>query len=835
MMLYPQNLEQKIGFDRIRELLADTCVSPLGRAYVEKMRLTDRHDLVEKWLRQATELKEILQTEPGFPSQNYLDVTRHLAKAAIEGAFLTEEEAFELKISLRTIGEILRFFDDKEPEQYPQLRELAAGALGQSREQRDESKDGAKSERSALYSLHSSLLRDLIKSLDRVIDDRGQLRDDASPELQAIRRQLYSEQAALRKKLDSILKTAKSNGWVNDEVSLTIRNGRLVIPIAAEHKRKIKGFVQDESDTGRTVFLEPADVLDANNEIKELEARERREIVRILLELTAKLRPHVEMLRRAYTFLGIIDFTRAKAKLALQLDAIAPLVHNGPALRLVRARHPLLLLSFQKQGKTVVPLSGGLDPDRRILVVSGPNAGGKSVMLKTIGLLQYMLQCGLLVPVADGTEMGVFRSLFIDIGDEQSLENDLSTYSSHLTNMRQFLARADRRTLFLIDEFGTGTEPSLGGAVAEAILEELTKSGAFGVVNTHYSNLKTFADRTPELVNGAMRFDAEHLEPLYELEIGKPGSSFAFEIAQKIGLPKAVIERARQKLDRNQVNFEKLAKELEIEKKIFSEKNVENAVRQRKLDELTEQYTTLKTYLDTEKKRLLNEAKVQAKQLVKDANARIEQTIREIREQGADKLATKDIRQGLQEFESRELREEKLPVQETAKKQEPEFEAEGGEITIGSLVRVKGQSTVGEVIDLKGKDATVAVGELKTTIKLNRLEKVTRREFREATGEKPRRASLTGIDLNEKAANFSFNLDVRGQRGEEALQKVDSFVDDAILVGFPELRIVHGKGDGILRTLIRDHLRQRYRPHVAGLADEHPDRGGAGVTVVRMK
>lgn len=835
-MLYPQNLEQKIGFDRIRELLADACVSPLGRAYVEKMRLTDRHDLVEKWLRQATELKEILQAEPGFPSQNYLDVTRHLAKAAIEGAFLTEEEAFELKISLRTIGEILRFFDDKDPETYPQLRELAVNSLQRSVERLARGETESQKPTSGTPPANNqALLRDLIKALDRVIDDRGQLRDDASPELQAIRRQLYSEQAALRKKLDSILKTAKSNGWVNEEVSLTIRNGRLVIPIAAEHKRKIKGFVQDESDTGRTVFLEPADVLDANNEIKELEARERREIVRILLELTAKLRPHVDILRRAYTFLGIIDFTRAKAKLALQLDAIAPLVHDGPALRLVRARHPLLLLSFQKQGKTVVPLSARLDADRRILVVSGPNAGGKSVMLKTIGLVQYMLQCGLLVPVADGTELGVFRNLFIDIGDEQSLENDLSTYSSHLTNMRQFLARADHRTLFLIDEFGTGTEPSLGGAVAEAILEDLTKSGAFGVVNTHYSNLKTFADRTPGLVNGAMRFDAEHLEPLYELEIGKPGSSFAFEIAQKIGLPKAVIERARQKLDRNQVNFEKLAKELEIEKKIFSEKNVENALRQRKLDELTEQYTTLKTYLDTEKKRLLNEAKVQAKQLVKDANARIEQTIREIREQGAEKLATKDIRQGLQEFEAKELKEEKLPVQETAKKQEPEFETEGGEITVGSLVRVKGQNTVGEVLDLKGKDATVAVGELKTTIKLNRLEKVTRREYREAVGEKPRRAALTGIDLNEKAANFSFNLDVRGQRGEEALQKVDSFVDDAILVGFPELRIVHGKGDGILRTLIREHLRQRYRPHVAGLADEHPDRGGAGVTVVRMK
>ena len=841
-MLYPQNLEHKLGFDRIRELLNEACISPLGRAFVEKMRYSDRFELIDKLIRQTAEFKEILQAEPGFPAQNYLDVTRHLAKAAIEGAFLTEEEAFEVKISLRTISEILRFFESKEPDVYPQLRELAAGALTVSNRQISGSSGEEESVPVARNTpgtnRHSQTeLRDLIKALDRVIDDRGHLRDDASPELQAIRRQLYNEQAGLRKKLDTILKSAKASGWIGEEVSLTIRNGRMVIPIAAEHKRKIKGFVQDESDTGRTVFLEPADVLDSNNEIKELEARERREIIRILIELTAKIRPHVGVLRRAYTFLGLIDFIRAKAKLALQLDAIAPVLVAEPGMRWRNARHPLLLLTFRKLDRTVVPLHVELAPERRILLVSGPNAGGKSVMLKTIGLVQYMLQCGLLVTVADGTEMGIFRNLFIDIGDEQSLENDLSTYSSHLTNMRQFLHHADRRTLFLIDEFGTGTEPSLGGAVAEAILEDLTKSGAFGVINTHYSNLKTFADRTPGLINGAMRFDAEHLEPLYELEIGRPGSSFAFEIAQKIGLPRNVVERARGKLDRNQVNFEKLAKELEIEKKVFSEKNVENATRQRKLDELTAQYATLLNYLDTEKKRLLNEAKQQARQLVRDANARIEQTIREIREQGAEKLATKDIRQGLQNFERQELQEEKIvlaPLPKTkAEPEESDLELVSGEIGPGSLVRVKGQSTVGEVLDLKGKDVSVAIGDLKTTIKLARLEKVSRRAYREAVGEKPLRPRLTGVDMNEKAANFSFNLDLRGQRGEEALQQVDQFVDDAILLGYPELRIVHGKGDGILRTLIRQHLRGYSQ--VAATQDEHPDRGGAGVTLVRMR
>lgn len=828
-MLYPKNLEQKLGFDRVRELLAEACVSSLGRAFVEKIRFSDNHELIQKMIRQAAEMKEIVAHKPEFPSQNYLDVTYQLSKAAIEGAFLTEEEAFDLKTSLRTIQAILRFLDGQEPEDFPHLRELVStsfrtGGFDRSREDLPAQAPQA-------------ILKMVLAELDRIIDDRGLLRDNASSELQTIRRQLISEQGKLRRTLETLLRTAQQNGWAGEGTSMTIRNGRMVIPLAAEHKRKIRGFVQDESDTGKTVFLEPTDALDANNEIRELQAAERREIVRILTELTNKIRPHVELLKRAYTFLGIIDFIRAKAKLALSMDALAPLAVNAPRIDWHAARHPLLLLSFRKQGKAVVPLTVALDADQRILLVSGPNAGGKSVMLKTIGLIQYCYQCGLLVPVAEHSTMGLFRNLFIDIGDEQSLENDLSTYSSHLTNMKHFLLHSDQKTLFLIDEFGTGTEPSLGGAVAESILEDLNRSGAFGVINTHYSNLKTFADRTPGLVNGAMRFDAGALEPLYELEIGKPGSSFAFEIAQKIGLPKPIVERAKSKLSRHQVNFEKLSKELEIEKKVFAEKNVENATRQRQLDQLVQQYDTLKTYLDTEKKRILNEAKQQGKQLVRDANARIEQTIREIREQGAAKLETKEIRQNLQDFEAKELREEKIQEKKTANNEHRtssiDVELDGGEITVGSLVRVKGQNTVGEVLDLKGKDAVVAVGELRTNVKLNRLEKVTRREYREAVGEDRPKPRLSGVDLNEKMQQFSFNLDLRGQRGEEALVEVDRFLNDALMLGYPELRIVHGKGDGILRQLVRNHLRG-YK-QVGTMHDEHPDRGGAGVTIVTMK
>lgn len=821
-MLYPQHLEQKLGFDRIREMLRDNCISPLGQAFVDKIRFSDRYDIVDKLVRQVAEFKEILQVESGFPSQNYLDVSLHLSKAAIEGYFLTEEECFDLKRSLRTIQECLRFFQDKEEGRYPLLRELT------DRVQVD---------------------KDLLKELDRVIDDRGKVRDTASKELQEIRRALIAELAQLRKKLDGILRTARKEGWVTEDASLTIRNGRLVIPVAAEHKRKIRGFVQDESDSGKTVFLEPAEVLDANNEIKELESRERREIVRILTVLTAQIHPHVDPLRKAYVFLGLMDFIRAKAKFALSIDAVSPTFVNQPVVRWTKAKHPLLLLSFRKQGKSVVPLDVELTDKQRILLVSGPNAGGKSVMLKTIGLVQYMFQCGLLVPMTDYSEMGIFRNVFIDIGDEQSLENDLSTYSSHLTNMKHFLLQADKKTLFLIDEFGTGTEPSLGGAVAESILEDLTRSGAYGVINTHYTNLKVFADRTPGLINGAMRFDGEHLEPLYELETGKPGSSFALEIGQKIGLPKAVLDRAKQKLGNQQVSFEKIVKELEIEKKVFSERNLEFTTKQRKLDQQLEQYTALKNYLDTEKKQLLNQAKLQAKQLVKDANAQIEAVIREIREQGAEKLATKEIRQKLEVYALKELTTEAVDYQlveklnkgeskkqkNSKRDEEPELILAEGDISVGSLVRLKGQNAVGEVLSIKGKDAEVAIGDLRSLIKLNRLEKVSRREFKEAAGEGRIAPKLTGIDLNEKAVNFSFNLDIRGKRGEEALVEVDNFMNDALMLGYPELRILHGKGDGILRQLIRNHLRNSYKKHVSGMDDEHADRGGAGVTIVKMK
>ena len=812
-MLYPNTLEQKLGFDTIRERLKEACISPLGQDYVEKIRFTDNAQLIDKLLRQTDEFTQIVQYETDFPSSNYIDVRPHLNRARVEGLALTEAEFFDLKLTLRTIQDCLKFLAKREEANtFPFLRELArSGPVGVDKK--------------------------LTDALDRVIDDRGLIRDSASPELASIRRRIISEQANLRKRLDSILRQARQNGWIPDDLSLTIRGGRLVIPIAAEHKRKIKGFVHDESQTGQTVFLEPAEVFDANNEVRELEYEERREIYRILLALTDQIRPHLDELKKAVNFLAQIDFIRAKAKLALQLTAIMPKLHERPLLNWTDARHPLLHLSFQKpgslaEGKSVVPLSVRLDEKARILIISGPNAGGKSVALKTIGLIQYMLQCGLLVPMADYSEMGVFQNLFIDIGDEQSLENDLSTYSSHLTAMKQFVIGANRRTLFLIDEFGTGTEPGLGGAIAESILEELNKSGAYGVINTHYTNLKVFADKTPGLINGAMRFDGEHLEPLYQLEIGRPGSSFAFEIAQKIGLPKGVIDRAKEKLGNQQVNFEKLLKELDIEKRVFSEKNLEISINQRKVAQQLAEYTALKTRLDNEQKQLLNNAKQKAKALVQEANQRIENTIREIKENKAEREPTKQIRQELERFDQKELIPEPLVV-EKSKPTEEEFETADGALAVGSYVRIAGQTAIGEVISLRGKDAEIRIGDLKSNIKLNRLEKVSKKTFKEATEVRDDRPRSQGVDINEKMLNFSFNLDIRGKRGEEALGEVDRFVDDAVMLGYPELRIVHGKGDGILRTLVRNHLRG-YK-QVGKMEDEHADRGGAGVTIVKMK
>ena len=801
-MLYPHNIEQKLGFDRVREELRENCISTLGQAFVDKIRFSDSYSLVDKLVRQTEEMKRILEQGTPFPAQNYIDITPYLEKARIEGMLLTAEVFFDIKLCLGTIQLCLDFLNAEAGDGFPLLREFAQ---------------------------HVRVDKDVLKEIERIIDERGRVRDNASPELARIRKRLLAEQATVRSRLDAIFRNAKSNGWVNDDVSLTIRNGRMVIPVAAEFKRKLKGFVHDASSTGQTVFIEPAEIFESNNEIRELEYEERNEINKILVSLTDRLRPHVPDLLRACHFLGVMDFLRAKARFAQSIHAINPGFEDRQLIDWRSARHPILQLSFQKQGKSVVPLQISLTEKNRILIISGPNAGGKSVSLKTVGLIQYMYQCGLLVPLNEGSSIGIFKNILIDIGDEQSLENDLSTYSSHLTNMKVFLQRSNRQTLFLIDEFGTGTEPGLGGAIAESILENLAGSGAFGVINTHYTNLKLFANKTPGLINGAMKFDGANMQPLYELETGKPGSSFAFEIAAKIGLPKSVVEKAKQKLGTQQVNFEKLIKELDIEKAVFAEKNIGLGIKERKLAQQLAEYTALKTALENDEKKIRNQARQEAKSLISSANQLIEKTIREIKEKKAEKESTRAARTSLENFSVKELKQEALsepPAPQAV------VELEEGAITEGSYVKLKGQNAFGQVLSIKAKEAEVRIGALKSTIKLNRLEKVSAKTYKSATNESLTENNRSSVDLNEKMMQFSFNLDIRGMRGEEALVQLDQFMNNALMLGYNELRIVHGKGDGILRTLVRNHLRG-YK-QVSGMTDEHADRGGAGVTIVSL-
>ncbi|GAA4438045.1 endonuclease MutS2 [Ravibacter arvi] len=801
-MLYPPNIEQKLGFDRIKEVLREHCISSLGREFVDKIRFSESYALIDKLVRQTEEMKRILEQGTGFPSQNYIDIAPYLEKARIEGMLLSAEVFFDIKLCLSTIQLCLDTLRAESSDDFPLLKEFAQNITIDAK---------------------------VIREIDRVIDERGHVRDHASPELARIRKRLLAEQATVRSRLDSIFRTAKANGWVSDDVSLTIRNGRMVIPVAAEYKRKMKGFVHDASSTGQTVFIEPAEIFESNNEIRELEYEERREINRILVVLTDVVRPHVDDLLRACRFLGLMDFLRAKARFAQSIDAINPKFEDAQLMDWRSARHPILTLSFQKQGKKVTPLQISLSRENRILIISGPNAGGKSVALKTVGLVQYMYQCGLLVPLMEGSSIGLFKNILIDIGDEQSLENDLSTYSSHLTNMKVFLTRANKHTLFLIDEFGTGTEPGLGGAIAESILEELTGTGAFGVINTHYTNLKLFANKTPGLINGAMRFDGQNMQPLYELEMGKPGSSFAFEIASKIGLPRSVVEKAKQKLGRQQVNFEKLIKELDIEKSVFSEKNLELGIKERKLAQQLAEYTALKTSLDNDQKKIRNQAKQEAQALVASANQMIEKTIREIKEKKAEKTSTKAIRAELEKFSAKQLKTEQVIEQPDPK---VVIELEAGAITEGSYVRLKDQSAMGQVLSLKGKEAEVRIGALKSTIKLNRLEKISAKAYKAATNEALTENNRQTMNLNEKMMQFSFNLDIRGMRGEEAMVQLDQFMNNALMLGYNELRVVHGKGDGILRTLVRNHLKG-YK-EVSRMTDEHADRGGAGVTIVAL-
>lgn len=674
-----------------------------------------------------------------------------------------------------------------------------------------------------LYELSASI--DFDTSLNQKITTKfeptGVFKGNASVELLSIRNEIHKQDHRLRKTIEGILKKARDNGYSPRDGQVSIREGRLVIPVLAENKRRIKGVVQDESATGQTVFIEPTEVIEVNNEIRELYYQERRAIIKILVELSNLLRPSIPVLLKANQFLGTIDFIRAKAKLAIEINAVLPELSPDDTHELVNARHPLLFIYHKKIGKTVVPLNCSLSSNQRILVISGPNAGGKSVSLKTTGLLQYMLQCGLLISVEESSKMKIFQKLFIDIGDEQSLENDLSTYSSHLRNLKYFLDEANKKTLFLIDEFGTGTEPQFGGSIAEVILDQLNQQGSYGVVTTHYSNLKKMAEKSQGIVNAAMRFDTGKLAPLYQLDIGKPGSSFALEIAGSIGLNKPLIEKAKKLVGYSHVNFDKLVNQLEFEKRQYQEKLESISKKQEWLETEHKDYKDLKEDLENERKTILNAAKKEAEGLLSSANRRIEQTIKEIKEAKADKEKTRQARQELNQHRN------KVSLS-TEKKRSLQSPVAPAPPIVGDQVRIIGQESVGELIRIKGKKAEVMMGSIKSLVDVENIEKAVHAENKSYD----RNARVKGLNYDQRAADFKSNLDLRGNRASEAVSKLDSFIDDALLLGIGELRIIHGKGDGVLREVIRNYLRDY--DYIKSIKDEHVDQGGAGVSVITL-
>ncbi len=821
-MVYPTNFEQKTGFDKIRRLVSERCLSPLGEERVADMQFCTQFEDVCRRLEETDEFVRILHGDREFPGNFFFDVRYSLKRIRPEGTWLDERELFDLKRSLQTINDIVNFLKpDEEGEiPFPALTALAGNVF---------------------------VFPQVIRQIDAIIDKFGKVKDSASPTLSQIRREITITMNGISRSLQSILRAAQTEGVVDKDVTPTMRDGRLMIPVAPAFKRKIKGIVHDESASGKTVFIEPEVVVEANNRIRELEGEERREIVKILTEFTNVIRPLTPEMLLAYEFLADIDFIQAKAQFAEQIKAIKPIVEDKQQVDWAGAVHPLLYLSLQKQGKSVVPLDIELTKEKRILIISGPNAGGKSVCLKTVGLLQYMLQCGLLIPLHERSRMGIFERLFIDIGDEQSIENDLSTYSSHLTHMKYFVKNCDEQTLLLIDEFGSGTEPQIGGAIAEALLDRFNRNGSFGVITTHYQNLKHFAEDTPGIVNGAMLYDRHLMQPLFKLSIGNPGSSFAVEIARKIGLPEEVIAEASTKVGTDYINMDKYLQDIVRDKRYWESKRQNIRQREKKLEEIVGRYEQDLTDVNKQRKEIIREAKAEAQRILQEANARIENTVREIKEAQAEKEQTKLARKALEDFKTsvQETEEEdnriarkmaKLKERSQRKQQkqktavQPIFDR--NTIEVGDSVRLKGQTSAGTVIELQGKQAVVAFGMLKSTVKVEQLEKVSKGQIKKEIQKSTFISTQTADEMHEKRLHFKQEIDVRGMRGDEALQAVTYFIDDAIQVGANQVRILHGTGTGILRQLTREYLASV--PGVRRFHDEHVQFGGAGITVVEL-
>ncbi len=797
-MPYPKNIENKLAFNQITDLVSARCLSPMGVSYAHKVRFLNKFDLIERLLLQTKEFKRVLEERMPFPDQNYLDIGPWLYKARIEGIWLLEEELHQIRLTVQTFLHIAKFLRERNG-LFPNLEALMEGLL----------------------------INDLvIRRIDRILEPEGKLKANASPELSKLSQKINEKETEIRRKTQKLFDKFQDLGYLADNIGVSIREGRMVLPVLAEHKRHVPGFMHDESQTGQTVFIEPSECFELNNFLRELQLAYRRERERILLEITDQLRPEIPELEKNLQRLGLFDFVRAKALLALEMKADMPLLSRHPSIHYIQAYHPLLKMSHDKLKLNTVPLSVSLTKESHIMVISGPNAGGKSVCLKTIGLLQYMLQCGFLIPCDSASEIGIFKEIMVDIGDEQSIENDLSTYSSHLLSMKNFTEFADAKTLFLIDEFGTGTDPQFGGPLAEAILHQLTRKNAFGVVTTHFSNLKNFANHTPGLLNACMLFDHEALQPLYVLETGKPGSSYAFELAVKSGLNQHIINYAKNKVGDKQRKVEELLVELEREKQHVNELRKRFAEKEEKTDVLLQKYEALTAKFEAEKKQMLKKAKEEALALVSEANSRIEATIREIKQEQASSEVQRKART-LVKDEIQLLRQEVIEEEPELNESKSEFVASTGQIQVGDMVKVIGQETPVKVLEIQKNKAVIGMGDLRSTVALSKLERLEK-ELPANKKQAPK-----GIDFNAKMQHFSSELNVIGTRGEEALKQLDDYLDDALMLGMKQVRIVHGKGYGILRKLIRNSLKMNKM--VETFQDEHIELGGDGVTIVTLK
>jgi DNA mismatch repair protein MutS2 len=847
-MIYPKHFESKIGFDEIRLLLKQRCLSTLGKEMADEIAFSDDAATVNEWLEQIREFRRLQEEAPEFPLNYFFDVRQAVARLRLEGTHLEENELFDLRRSLETISKIVAFLnknedtEDENTEQtypYPALHRLAADVM--------------------TYPA-------VIRRIDSILDKFGKIKDSASMTLAGIRHELSQTEGTISRTLYSILRSAQSEGLVEKDVTPTLRDGRLVIPVAPGLKRKIRGIVHDESATGKTVFIEPAEVVEANNRIRELESQERREIIRILTVFADEIRPHVKDILESYRFLATIDLIRAKAEFAHLTSGFEPKAADYPYIDWIRAVHPLLQLSLEKQGKQVVPLDIMLTTEKRLLIISGPNAGGKSVCLKTVGLLQYMLQCGLSIPVGDRSKVGIFKNIMIDIGDEQSIENDLSTYSSHLMNMKNMMKQSDGQTLLLIDEFGGGTEPAIGGAIAESVLNQFCKKQAFGVITTHYQNLKHFAEDHKGVVNGAMLYDRHEMRPLFQLAIGQPGSSFAIEIARKTGLPEEVIREASDIVGSEYIQSDKYLQDIVRDKRYWEGKRQTIHQHEKTLEQKIQRYEADIAELEKQRKDILRRAKEQAEELLRESNKKIENVIRSIKESQAEKEETRKIREELKAFKDEvseidtrandeliekkirqiQARKERHEKRRAEKKSQNERKAQGGTETVstntpktneatikaGDTVRIKGLTTVGKIEATDGKMATVIFGDMRTKMRTDRLEPANapKKEEPQAYISVSRKTRET---IDERKLNFKQDIDVRGMRGDEAINAVTYFIDDAILVGISRVRILHGTGSGILRQLIRQYLDTI--PNVSDFRDEHVQFGGSGITVVDLE